>query len=386
MSKLLLETVGGGYIHLSKVEGLPKGQFLITEANPYPICRHDELNRTLNETIEREGDLIISGKIQNAGDLNQNGRVYPRHILEREIKRYQKIIDSRNAVGECVTEETEIFTIEGWKSIKDVQEGELIATLNVFPFIYNDNIPGTIEFQNVSHKIEKDYTGTLYRIHGKEFDMKVTPNHKIVFAYPYVCHSEEPNTFCLGMTCAEDFVSKLNKQKDKLPGLMKLIDVEDVKISEEQYSGKVYCVTVPNGTWLMRYNGKIIWTGNCDHPSERIIIDHERLSHRITKIWWQGNDVYANIKILTETPFGAIVAARWRDGQPIGFSSRGVGSVSEKGGKAIVNEDFQLICWDIVHDPSTLNAFATKTVSEAKVSSRTTVDSLIERILNSRLK
>lgn len=50
------------------------------------------------------------------------------------------------------------------------------------------------------------------------------------------------------------------------------------------YNDLVYCVTVPNNTWLMRYNDKISWTHNCDHPAEREIVEYKTASHRINKL------------------------------------------------------------------------------------------------------
>ena len=53
------------------------------------------------------------------------------------------------------------------------------------------------------------------------------------------------------------------------------------------------------------------------------------------------------------------------NGIKIGVSSRGVGSVEQKLGQYIVGEDFELICWDVVSDPSTNNAWVTTNGAEA---------------------
>ena len=66
-----------------------------------------------------------------------------------------------------------------------------------------------------------------------------------------------------------------------------------------------------------------------------------------------------------ETPSGQILKALIESGVKIGISSRGMGSVSERMGKTIVEDDFQLICFDIVSEPSTPNAFMA--LSEGKL-------------------
>ena len=74
------------------------------------------------------------------------------------------------------------------------------------------------------------------------------------------------------------------------------------------------------------------------------------------KTWWEGNDVYGKIKLLN-TPAGQIAKTLIKEGVNIGISSRALGSVSEYNGKNIVEDDLQLICWDLVSDPSTTGAF-----------------------------
>ena len=69
-----------------------------------------------------------------------------------------------------------------------------------------------------------------------------------------------------------------------------------------------------------------------------------------------GASVMGKCKVL-ETPSGQILRALVESGVKIGISSRGMGSVSERMGKTIVEDDFQLICFDIVSEPSTPNAF-----------------------------
>ena len=76
----------------------------------------------------------------------------------------------------------------------------------------------------------------------------------------------------------------------------------------------------------------------------------------VTEVWWNGRDVMGKIKVL-DTPSGRILKDLVNAGVKIGISSRGLGSVKEQMGETIVEDDFQLICFDIVSEPSTPNAY-----------------------------
>ena len=95
--------------------------------------------------------------------------------------------------------------------------------------------------------------------------------------------------------------------------------------------------------------------GELDHPDSSII-NLANVSHLMTEVWMDGASVMGKAKVLN-TPSGQILKALVESGVKIGISSRGMGSVREQMGKTIVEDDFQLICFDIVSEPSTPNAF-----------------------------
>jgi hypothetical protein len=103
--------------------------------------------------------------------------------------------------------------------------------------------------------------------------------------------------------------------------------------------------------------------GELDHPDSSII-NLVNVSHMVTEVWMDGPSVMGKIKVL-ETPSGKILKALVESGVKTGISSRGMGSVKEQMGKTIVEDDFQLICFDIVSEPSTPNAFMS--LSESKL-------------------
>ena len=89
------------------------------------------------------------------------------------------------------------------------------------------------------------------------------------------------------------------------------------------------------------------------------------------------------IKVLT-TPSGNILKSLINDGVTLGISSRGLGSVIEQQGQTLVEDDFQLICFDIVSEPSTQGAYMSMTESKQKqIYSRA---DRVNRMLNDILK
>ena len=95
--------------------------------------------------------------------------------------------------------------------------------------------------------------------------------------------------------------------------------------------------------------------GELDHPDESVI-NLKNASHIVTDIWWNNKDVMGKVKVLT-TPSGQILKSLVESGVKLGISSRGLGSVKERAGVTMVEDDFQLICFDFVSEPSTTGAF-----------------------------
>jgi len=97
--------------------------------------------------------------------------------------------------------------------------------------------------------------------------------------------------------------------------------------------------------------------GELDHP-ESSVVNLNNVSHNVLKIWWKGDDLLGAVQIL-DTPSGKILKELFKAGITLGISSRGLGSVKElrSEGTVEVQEDFELICWDFVSNPSTHGAF-----------------------------
>ena len=102
-----------------------------------------------------------------------------------------------------------------------------------------------------------------------------------------------------------------------------------------------------------------------NHP-ESSLIDLDRVSHAITEVWWEGNVLMGKIKLLTSPGYhesgicstkGDLAANYLRQGVTLGISSRGVGSLKKIGEQNEVQDDFELICFDLVSSPSTPGAY-----------------------------
>jgi len=106
-------------------------------------------------------------------------------------------------------------------------------------------------------------------------------------------------------------------------------------------------------------------TSELNHP-ESSLIDLDRVAHLITEIWWDGNILMGKLLLLTSPGFhhsgvvstkGDVAANLMRQGVSLGISSRGVGSLKKVGEKNEVQDDFELICFDLVSSPSTPGAY-----------------------------
>ena len=128
--------------------------------------------------------------------------------------------------------------------------------------------------------------------------------------------------------------------------------------------GILATVEVKNGNG--RYYSKELWErelekynvlvkerracGELDHPDSQVI-NLKNVSHNISKLWWDGDNVMGSIELLP-TPSGNILKALIGAGIKVGVSSRGMGSLKQVGEVLEVQDDFDLLCWDFVSTPS----------------------------------
>lgn len=156
----------------------------------------------------------------------------------------------------------------------------------------------------------------------------------------------------LPITCDKEII-KENKEKFGKIMLKGIIQ----RSNTLNQNGRVYPRSIlqreiENYQKLIRENRAL---GECDHPDSSVI-ELKNASHIVREAYMQGDDVYGTIEVL-DTPSGKIIQSLIESGVTLGISSRGVGSTSSNGDSQVVQDDFQLICFDMVSEPSTPGAF-----------------------------
>jgi hypothetical protein len=123
--------------------------------------------------------------------------------------------------------------------------------------------------------------------------------------------------------------------------------------------------------------------GECDHPDSSVV-ELKNVSHIVRQANMDGDNLIGVIEIL-DTPSGKILKSLIEAGVTLGISSRGVGSTTKEGDTQIVQDDFQLICFDMVSEPSTPGAFMMregKDISRKDLDKHFTQTDRIDRIFN----
>tara|TARA_R110000868_G_scaffold354932_3_gene616177 strand:- start:12 stop:614 length:603 start_codon:yes stop_codon:yes gene_type:complete len=120
--------------------------------------------------------------------------------------------------------------------------------------------------------------------------------------------------------------------------------------------------------------------GELDHP-ESPVVNLSNVSHNVVDLWWDNNNLMGKIEILP-TPSGNIAKELLKAGIRLGISSRGMGSVKAIGeGKVEVQDDFEIVCWDLVSNPSTQGAFMSP-LNESKTTSHKGAYSKVNELIN----
>lgn len=150
---------------------------------------------------------------------------------------------------------------------------------------------------------------------------------------------------------------------------------EMIKESREKNNGKVVMKGILQKADTLNQNGRIYplsvlerevrnyqkfiaenrALGELDHPDSSVV-NLKNVSHVIKEAYLDKGVVYGSVELL-DTPSGKILQSLVESGVKLGISSRGVGSTKKQGDYHVVQDDFQLICWDYVSEPSTPGAF-----------------------------
>ena len=175
------------------------------------------------------------------------------------------------------------------------------------------------------------------------------------------------------------------KESKTKPGVFEVEGVMQRAKAENQ-NGRIYSKDI-----LVReakkYIDEFVKKGNAfgelDHP-ESPVVSLKNASHIVKELYWKGDDLMGKVELLN-TPAGNIVKEIIKAGHTIGISSRGTGSVQQTNeGHLEVQDDFDLVCWDFVSNPSTHGAFMNPVSlqeGKVKVSKYHNLDNIINDIL-----
>ena len=176
-----------------------------------------------------------------------------------------------------------------------------------------------------------------------------------------------------------------------------------IKESREQHGGKVVMRGILQKADTLNQNGRIYpmavlerevrnyqkfiaenrALGELDHPDSSVV-NLKNVSHVIKEAYLEKGVVYGTVELL-DTPSGKILQSLVESGVKLGISSRGVGSVKKQGDYHVVQDDFQLICWDYVSEPSTPGAFMLpegRTINSSELRNIFNKSDRIDRIVN----
>lgn len=178
---------------------------------------------------------------------------------------------------------------------------------------------------------------------------------------------------------------------------------EMIKESRDKNGGKVLMKGILQKADTLNQNGRIYPTavlereirnyqkfisenralGELDHPDSSVV-NLKNVSHVIKEAYLEKGVVYGTVELL-DTPSGKILQSLVESGVKLGISSRGVGSTKKQGDYYVVQDDFQLICWDYVSEPSTPGAFMIpegKTINSNELRNIFNKSDRIDRIIN----
>jgi hypothetical protein len=178
---------------------------------------------------------------------------------------------------------------------------------------------------------------------------------------------------------------------------------EMIKESREKNNGKIMMKGILQKADTLNQNGRIYpihvlerevrnyqkfivenrALGELDHPDSSVV-NLKNVSHVIREAYLESGTVYGTVELL-DTPSGKILQSLVESGVKLGISSRGVGSTKKQGDYHVVQDDFQLICWDYVSEPSTPGAFMLpegRRITSAELQKVFNKSDRIDRILN----
>jgi hypothetical protein len=184
---------------------------------------------------------------------------------------------------------------------------------------------------------------------------------------------------CKDLLTEQEKVLVINGDAMFLTGVMQKCNTENG--NGRVYSREILAREVDNYSKIVEDRRAL---GELDHPDDSVI-NLKNASHMVTKVWWDGDNVMGKVRVL-DTPSGNILKSLVKNGVKLGISSRGLGSTRKEGSRVIVEDDFQLICFDFVQEPSTPGAFMMKENKNRNINEIFSKADRLNRLLNDIVK
>lgn len=201
-----------------------------------------------NNKVYKDSSEIFKSNVEGVIDRVHTG-IYNAEGYEMYNVRVR--MERKPVIGDkfCLTPEHEVLTTNGWIKIDDIKN-ELVAVLDP-----NKNI---ILFENPLEIHKFDYNseidGKMYKLQSPLVDLIVTPNHRMYvkehFNYDFMLAKE---------SFGKNLTFKILTEENEIEEYTLTNDAEHEWIN---YKGTVHCLTVSSGIFLVRINGKPVWTGN----------------------------------------------------------------------------------------------------------------------------
>lgn len=156
----------------------------------------------------------------------------------------------------------------------------------------------------------------------------------------------------------ENYILEASQLKPGQPLVLRRVLLQ--RADAKNRNGRIYPKRILEPV-INQYNEEFVKTrralGELDHRSD-MTLELKTASHLITEMHWEGDELYGDLEILNDPKFpcGQMVAGFIERKIPIGISSRANGSVEETNEAIIVQDDLQLLCFDIVSFESTIGS------------------------------
>jgi CRISPR/Cas system-associated protein endoribonuclease Cas2 len=273
---------------VNEFQALPAGRIRMTGPNGYAKPGTPPDKSIFAVAVDDTGSVMhtfnrdeLVWYVRNArADADVMGYGYPEVELGmRLIQGFTNALDLNVDAFNCLSEDTEVLTNDGWKLFGDIDISvDAFATLNIQT--------GELEFQKATDRVWSHYDGDMYALDASGDSFMVTPNHRVLLKD----HNNGAYSFVHAHKLYEDFDSL----GDETNGCFSVPDSErsavSIHIEKTHYSGMVGCVTVPNSTLYVRRNGKPIWTGNSNSvPNGMLLLTGNGWNQRqldvVARIW-----------------------------------------------------------------------------------------------------